>query len=74
MQSKVCFVLSCLFSTYLSSVVCQAIKRIEQQIRGLESEKRLGKREIDDIDHDIRCKRQEISDLRRKYLNYFYYF
>ncbi len=61
---------------YLYMYLCaeQAIKKIEVQISDLESEKRVGKREIDDIELDIRCKRQEIADIRRKYLNYFYYF
>ncbi len=52
----------------------EAIQRIEFQIKELENEKRVGKREIDDIELDIHHKRQEIGDIRKKYLNYFYYF
>lgn len=50
------------------------IEHLEKEIADLEKEKKLGRKEIDVIDAEIRLKRSEITQLRRKYLNYFYFF
>eukprot|EP00600_Ochromonadales_sp_CCMP1393_P006286 CAMPEP_0174963352 /NCGR_PEP_ID=MMETSP0004_2-20121128/5283_1 /TAXON_ID=420556 /ORGANISM="Ochromonas sp., Strain CCMP1393" /LENGTH=345 /DNA_ID=CAMNT_0016211969 /DNA_START=90 /DNA_END=1127 /DNA_ORIENTATION=+ len=53
----------------------QRISDLERRLKELEEEKRSGGyREIDAIDADIRRQRVEISALRRKYVNYFYFF
>ena len=43
-------------------------------MKQLEYEMRTGKREIDSIELEIRLRRDEILSLRRKYINYFYFF
>lgn len=52
----------------------QRIKSLEMEIGSLELERRMGSREIDTIDNEIRARRQEITNISRKYLNYFYFF
>lgn len=47
---------------------------LEEYILSLENEKRTGARDIDEIQSEINSKRQEITELSRKHLNYFYYF
>ena len=47
---------------------------LEGKVVRLKAEKRLGAREIDLIDNDIKEATDEITQLRRKYLNTFYYF
>jgi peptidoglycan hydrolase CwlO-like protein len=52
----------------------QTIKRLEQLIESYEGEMKHGTREIDAIQEDIRRTKSEILTLRRKHLNFFYYF
>jgi hypothetical protein len=52
----------------------QAVAELEEKVVRLKAEKRLGVREIDSIDSDIKEATNEITLLRRKYLNTFYYF
>lgn len=48
---------------------------LERAIALLREEQRRGSsREVDAVEAEIRAKQQEIAELRRKHLNYFYYF
>ena len=47
---------------------------LEGKVLRLKAEKRLGAREIDSIDSDIKEATDEITQLKRNYLNTFYYF
>lgn len=62
---------SCL---YIFRCFAQRIKSLELEIASLEKERQMGRREIDAVDSDIRARKQEITNISRKYLNYFYYF
>jgi hypothetical protein len=50
------------------------INNFQKEIERLEIEKVNGKREIDDIENDVKIIKTEIITLQRKYLNYFYFF
>lgn len=50
------------------------MEQLQGEILGLEREKQLGRRAIDVVDSDILTTQTQITQLRRKYLNYFYYF
>lgn len=52
----------------------QAVDSLEARILELKAEKRFGTREIDQIEGEMKDMRNEITRLRRRYLNYFYYF
>lgn len=52
----------------------QRIEELQRDIQHLEGEKRLGVREIDAVEAEIRSKRQQITEVQRRHLNYFYYF
>jgi predicted nucleic acid-binding Zn-ribbon protein len=52
----------------------QAIASLERRIADLNAEKQYSRREIDDIEHDITNLKKEIVQLKRKHLNYFYFF
>ena len=52
----------------------QRISTLEREILDLEREKLGGRREIDSIEQDIAARRTTITDLRRRHINYFYYF
>lgn len=69
-----CFTHCMWFSVSLCCLYLQRIKSLEMEIGVLEQERRLGSREIDAVDSEIRARRQEITNISRKYLNYFYYF
>jgi len=47
---------------------------MEREIVDLEREKRGGRREIDAIEQEIASKMTAITELRRRHINYFYYF
>jgi hypothetical protein len=47
---------------------------LEREILDLEKEKLGGRREIDAIEQDIAARRMAITALRRRHINYFYYF
>ena len=47
---------------------------LQQYIKRLEFEMQAGARDIDQVQAEINAKRQEITDISRKHLNYFYYF
>jgi hypothetical protein len=48
------------------------VENLELEIKQLEEQKRLGFRDMDTVNEEIQSKRQEISRLRRKYLNGFF--
>jgi hypothetical protein len=50
------------------------VEDLTLEIALLHDERRRGSRDIDAVEADIRAKQAEITELRRKYLNYFYYF
>jgi hypothetical protein len=52
----------------------QTIKGLEYQIQSLQRERQMGARDMDAIEKDIRNYQSQITDLRRKHINYFYYF
>jgi hypothetical protein len=52
----------------------QAVESLEERIKELKTEKRFGTREIDKIESEMTEMRNEVTRLRRQYLNYFYYF
>ena len=52
----------------------QRIEDLERAILTVESDKRMGRREIDAADAEVRQLRKEIAELKRKYINWFYYF
>lgn len=52
----------------------QRISALEREILDLEREKLGGRREIDTIEQEIAARRLMITDLRRRHINYFYYF
>ena len=54
--------------------IYQRVEALQQHISSLEQEMQSGSRDIDQIQSEINIKRQEITDLSRRYLNYFYYF
>lgn len=50
------------------------IRMKEQQVQALQNEKKVGRRSIDDVDAEIAQIEDDITTLKRKYVNYFYYF
>jgi hypothetical protein len=50
------------------------IASLQQRILELKQERRLGSRDIDDIETDIRSANAEITRLQRTFLNWFYWF
>lgn len=50
------------------------ISGLELQIQSLKRERQIGARDMDEIEKDIRRCQDQITDLRRKHINYFYYF
>ena len=50
------------------------IQQLEGEVRLLEAEKITGRRDIDTIQGDIDALRDQVVQLKRKYLNWFYYF
>jgi outer membrane murein-binding lipoprotein Lpp len=47
---------------------------LEQSINRLKEEMSAGTREIDAINKDIAVAKEKITQIKRKHLNYFYYF
>jgi len=47
---------------------------LEREILDLEREKLGGRREIDAIEQEIAARRTAITAIRRRHINYFYYF
>lgn len=52
----------------------QKIAELQLYLQQLEEEKVSGTRSIDDIDQDIASAKAEITQLKRKYINWFYFF
>ena len=52
----------------------QSIQKIEKRIAALEQEKFGVGRDIDSLNEEIAAAQNEIVQLKRKYLNFFYYF
>ena len=50
------------------------IASLQRRVFDLKQERRLGARDIDDIEGDIARAQKEITHLQRTYLNWFYYF
>jgi hypothetical protein len=47
---------------------------MERRITDLRNERRFGTRDIDDIESEIKQLQGEVTRLKRKHLNYFYFF
>lgn len=56
------------------TIAKQTIVSLEKRIEVLKNDRRRGVREIDEIDAEIKGLKNEIISLRRKHLNYFYFF
>jgi hypothetical protein len=54
-------------------LIKQQIAALEQRLVNLEAEKHSG-REMDAVESEMTQVRQQIATLRRKFVNYFYYF
>ena len=50
------------------------IRMKEQQVRALQNEKKVSRRSMDDVDAEIAQIEEDITALKRKHVNYFYYF
>jgi len=58
----------------IQAKISQRMEALQDQLQVLEKEKSMGIREIDSIEREITEAKKEMRELKRRYVNFFYYF